>query len=79
MVFNKLDLYREKHFDKYLDEETKDSILAELSENYENTYEHENIFISAISKENVNKLRKHLKGMIEKEYDVRYPHQRKFW
>jgi GTP-binding protein HflX len=79
MVFNKLDLYREKYFDDYLDSETKKEIMTELTANYKNTYEHDNVFISAITKENMDILREKLRELVAKEYDVRYPHQRKFW
>jgi len=53
MVFNKLDLYREKYFDKLLDQETKDEILSETQKRLTNTYECETIFISALAKENI--------------------------
>ena len=33
-VFNKIDLYRERYFDKMLDEETKKEILLDLKETY---------------------------------------------
>lgn len=79
MVFNKLDLYRDRYFDDYLDSETKSEIMGELTDNYKNTYEHDNVFISAKTKENVEVLREKLKEMVEHQYDVRYPHQRKFW
>jgi GTP-binding protein HflX len=79
MVFNKIDLYRKKYFDEYLDEENKVEILTELQENYRNTYNTDNVFISAVTKENVADFRKVLQQIVEKEYDIRYPHQRKFW
>ena len=79
MVFNKIDLYKSNHFDKFLDEATKMDILNELQQNYRNTYDTDNIFISAVTKENLVELRDKMRVMIEKEYDVRYPHQRKFW
>lgn len=79
MVFNKIDLYREKYFDEYLDDENKAEILSELQSNYRNTYNTDNVFISAVTKENVADFRTILQQIIENEYDVRYPHQRKFW
>ncbi len=71
MVFNKLDLYREKYFDDFLDKETKSNILRELKENYENTYQQDNIFISAITKENIPELRSTLLKMVNKIYSER--------
>jgi len=79
MVFNKFDLYRERYFDKYLDEEDKISIQDELESNYRNNYNCDNVFMSAITKENYMLLREKMQEMIAREYDVRYPHQRKFW
>ncbi len=79
MVFNKFDLYREKYFDLYLDDETKDEIKSELERTYRNNYDCDNVFMSAKTKENYLLLREKMRELIEKEYDRRYPHQRKFW
>ena len=79
MVFNKLDLYRDRYFDAYLQEETKTEILQELLENQVNNYEHDAIFISAIKKEHINDLREKMKFMIEQQYEKRYPYQTKTW
>jgi len=78
-VFNKIDLYRDRYFDKYLEEEVKESILTELKQNLKNTYHHDNIFISAVKKENIAVLRDKMKLMIEDHYQVRYPYQSKRW
>lgn len=75
MIFNKIDLYRERYFDKYLDEENKDNILSELQENLSNTHNCDTIFISALQKENINGLRAKLKEMVRAQYEVRYPYQ----
>ena len=53
MVFNKMDLYREKYFDELLDAETKAEIENELRQKLKNTYEAENVFISALNNENI--------------------------
>lgn len=79
MVFNKIDAYREMNFDAYLDEETKNSILEELKINLSQNYDQENIFISALKKENINELRKIMTAKIEKQYNERYPYQVKTW
>lgn len=79
MVYNKIDLYKEKYFDAYLEEQTKKEILEELKENLVNNYEHEAIFISAIKKEHINELRDILKVMIAAQYEERYPYQAKTW
>ncbi len=79
MVFNKLDLYRKRYFDDLLDDEVKIEILAELKQNLKNNYEHDNIFISAIIKENINELRLKLKEMVSGAYNVRYPYKSQFF
>jgi len=79
LVFNKLDLYREKYFDELLDQETKDEILEETKNRLKNTYEHDNVFISALGKENIAEFREKLTEMISDQYNVRYPYQVKTW
>ena len=79
MVFNKLDLYREKYFDELLDQETRDEILDETRKRLSNTYDKETIFISAIKKENISNFRATLEKMIKEHYEVRYPYQAKTW
>ena len=79
MVFNKLDLYRERYFDDLLDEEVKVEILSELKQNLKNNYEHDNIFISAIKKENIQELRAKIKEMVSGAYNVRYPYKSQFF
>jgi len=79
MVFNKIDLYREKYFDDYLEEEMKKEILSDLKENLINNYDHDAIFVSAIKKENINELREMLKVVVAAQYEERYPYQTKTW
>lgn len=79
LVFNKIDLYRERYFDKLLDESTKVEIVTELKSRLKNEFEHENVFISAITKENVNDFREILERRVKEQYAVRYPHQAKHW
>jgi GTPase len=79
IIFNKIDLYRERNFDKLLDKETKDTILNDLKENMKNTFEHDNIFISAVTKENIEELRTRIMTMVETEYFQRYPYRSKSW
>ncbi len=79
MVYNKIDLYRERYFDAYLEEQTKTEILTELLENLVNNYEHDGIFISAIKKEKINDLREKMKVLVQKKYEERYPYMAKTW
>lgn len=79
MVFNKVDLYRQKYFDDYLDSGTKSEIMHEIREKFSNMYNFPNVLISATDKENIDQLRDTLKEMIMEEYKVRYPFQVKTW
>ena len=79
MVFNKVDLYREKNFDDYLDDTTKSDIMGEIKEKLSHQYNFPNVLISATKKENIDELKDVLKQMIINEYHVRYPFQVKTW
>jgi len=79
MVFNKLDLYRERYFDDLLDQETKDEILEETQKRLTNTYDTDTIFMSALAKENLMAFRSKLEAMVKAHYEVRYPYQTKTW
>jgi len=78
-IFNKIDLYRKKNFDDYLEEEVKKDIEAELQENLKNDHEHDNIFLSAVTKENLNDFREMLKAKVLALYEERYPYQARQW
>ncbi len=77
LVLNKVDLYRQRNFDDYVEEDTKVDILKELQERLKNQYGHDNLFISAKNKENINTLRHMMTEMIREQYEVRYPYQAK--
>ena len=79
LVFNKIDLYREKYFVKLLDGETKKEIEKELQENLEHQFGYENVFVSATDKENIEELREKVINMVKREYQVRYPYEVKPW
>ena len=79
LVFNKMDLYRERYFDKMLDTETKQEIEAELIESKMKLHGEHTVFISAITKENMAEMREKLRIMVTEMYEERYPHQTKFW
>jgi GTPase len=79
MVFNKLDLYREKYLDALLDDATKAEIEAELLDNVRNKYNSECVFVSAVDKENVETLKEVLGRVIKEQYVIRYPHQARQW
>lgn len=78
-VFNKMDAYREKYFDDFVDDETKKELETGLADRLKNEYEHDNIFISALTKENLPAFREKLTAMVLKQYEERYPYQVKTW
>jgi GTP-binding protein HflX len=79
MIFNKIDLYREKYYDPFLEEEGKQEIEEGLKSNLRNQFDNENIFISAVTGENVNELRARVLEMVKEQYEVRYPYQTQQW
>lgn len=79
MVLNKIDLYREKHYDAYLGPDIKTQIEEELQDRLRNEYGHETIIISAATGENLNGLRDMLARYVHAAYEERYPYQVKEW
>ena len=79
MLFNKVDLYRERYFDDYLDEETKEEIMKDLKQRLKQEYEWDNLFISALKRENLELVRDKLNEKVKELYTIRYPYQVKHW
>ena len=78
-IFNKFDLYRQRYFDDYLAVEDQKEIEFDLQQRLKNEYNVDNIFISALKKENISQLREILKNKVEELYKIRYPFQTKYW
>ncbi len=79
LVFNKIDLYRKKYYDPFIDEEAKEEIEEGLKGSLKHLFRHDNIFISALTKENIDNLRYKMVEMIKAQYRIRYPYQIKSW
>ncbi len=75
MVFNKMDQYRERTFDEFLEDEVKEEILAELETSWEKRTEGNAVFISAINKENMEQLRQKVADEVRMLYQERYPYE----
>lgn len=75
LVLNKIDLYRKRYYDDFLDDETKEQIERDLLNQVSSNYDVETMLISAKSKENVDELRARLIDMIREQYAVRYPYK----
>ncbi|GAB4494851.1 MAG: GTPase HflX [Saprospiraceae bacterium] len=78
MVFNKIDLYRQRYFDDLLDATTRKELEQDLRERLREAFG-ENIFISAKTKEGIEELRERMTRLIKEAYVIRYPHQVKSW
>ena len=79
LVFNKVDLYRDRNFDDLLDEATKTQILDQLKSRLDNDYEQDSIFISAKNNENMDVFRERLRELVEEHYHKRYPYRSASW
>lgn len=78
MVFNKIDLYRERYFDDLLTSTERTELEAELRDRLLHAYG-ENVFVSARTKEGMDDFRERLTRLIKEAYVIRYPHQVKGW
>ena len=76
-VLNKIDLYRERYFDAFLEADVRAQIESELVSRIEEEFETRAILISAEKKENLSTLRSVLAEMIEAQYAIRYPYRTK--
>ena len=79
LIFNKIDKYEDENFDELLTDENKVEIINELKEHLENTYENEAIFVSAVTKKNIEILRAKLKEFVTVAYQKRYPYKSPFF
>ena len=75
MIFNKMDLYREKYFDEFLQEDVKTELLTELKQSWMAKTNQNAIFISAQTKENLEELRKTIFAKVKELYLERYPYK----
>ena len=77
-IFNKMDLYEEKTFDEWLEESTKKEILEDLYERWNNETNGNAVFVAAIAKRNLDKLRETILEKVRDMYKVRYPYKSEF-
>lgn len=78
-VFNKMDLYIKNTFDEWLDEATKEHILADLKQRWQNETGGNAIFISALERTNIDELRKTILEKVRELYRIRYPYRTEFF
>lgn len=77
-IFNKMDLYEERTFDKWLEESTRKEILDDLQERWQRETHGNAVFISAIEKRNIDRLRVMILKKVREMYRVRYPYKTEF-
>jgi len=78
-VFNKMDLYEEKTFDEWLGDGTKEEILQDLRDRWNNETNGNAVFISAIEKKNIDVLRNTILQKVRELYRIRYPYKTEFF
>ena len=77
-IFNKMDLYEQKTFDEWLEDSTKEQLLEDLRERWNNETNGNAVFISAIEKKNIDLLRKTILEKVRELYRIRYPYKTEF-
>ena len=79
LVFNKMDLYRKNTYDDLMTDQEKEEMEEAMKENLRQSFDHDCVFISAHTKENLEELREKLKTMVRDQYDQRYPYKTMYW
>ncbi len=79
MIFNKMDLYAERTFDEWLGDETKEQILRDLEQRWQQESGGHAIFISALERTNIDKLRESILEKVRELYRVRFPYKTDFF
>jgi GTP-binding protein HflX len=74
-IFNKMDLYVEKHFDQWLSEDVKEEILLDLRQRWEEATQNQCVFVSATERENLEALRNLILEKVRDMYGIRYPYK----
>jgi GTPase len=77
-IFNKMDLYEEKTLDEWLEQSTRQEILNDLYERWQGETNGNAVFVSAIEKRNLDKLRQTILEKVRLLYRIRYPYKSEF-
>ncbi len=77
-IFNKMDLFEQRHFDPWLEDEVKEQILRELKDRWENELQDNCVFVSALEKRNLDTLRATILNKVRTQYQVRYPYKTEY-
>jgi GTP-binding protein HflX len=79
MVFNKMDAYRENHFDRFLPMDIRRELEEEFEKSMRSVFQCPCVFISATEKENLDILRSTMVMMVQDLYHKRYPYKSGFY
>lgn len=79
LIFNKMDQYVERNFDKWLSEEVKTDLLKQLHRRWDNLTHGAAIFVSATEHENIDLLRETILEKVKQLYEERYPYLDQFY
>ncbi len=79
MVFNKVDLFRARHFDDLLDKATRFEIEADLQRRMEATYDVPNVLVSAHTGEGLDGLKAAIVREVRALWTARFPHRTPMW
>ena len=78
-IFNKMDLFEEHVFDKWLEDEVKQDILRELKGRWEEETKGNCVFVSATERRNLDGLRQTILNKVREMYRIRYPYRAEFF
>lgn len=79
LIFNKMDLYEEQTFDKWLEEDVKQDMLRQLKQDWDQRTHGNSVFISALEKKNVEELRTTIMDKVVELYKKKYPYKTEFF
>ncbi|MBA3828151.1 MAG: GTPase HflX [Taibaiella sp.] len=78
-IFNKMDLYEEKVFDPWLDDEVKQDLLQQLHTRWQTLTNNSCVFISATERRNIDELRNVILNKVKALYEERFPYLTDFY
>ncbi|MFM7645331.1 MAG: GTPase HflX [Sphingomonadales bacterium] len=78
-LFNKMDRYEALTFDEWLEANTKEEILQDLNQRWQEETGGKAVFISATAKQNIDTLRQTILQQVRASYRIRYPYKTNFF
>lgn len=78
VIFNKIDLYEERNFDSWLEEDVRKELMSELRQRWERETNGHCVFVSATERRNIDELRRTILDKVRELYRIRYPYKSEF-